>query len=86
MPHTIGETDILFYLTNMPTPRMQKHIKIASECGHVTVIYWKRFNIAYKTGLTDRVLELPIEASFLNNHGLFRIIAFFIFALLFVAK
>jgi succinoglycan biosynthesis protein ExoL len=81
MNHTIEKTDILCYLTNFPTPRMQKKIKVAAQCGKVTVIYWKRSDIAFKSGLADSVLEIPVRASFYNNRGLFRIIAFIIFAL-----
>lgn len=81
MSHTIEETDILCYLTNFPTPRMQKKIKVAAKRGKVTLVYWKRSDVAFESGLADRVLEIPVRASFLNNRGLFRIIAFIIFAL-----
>jgi len=81
MHHTIEESDILCYLTNFPTPRMQKKIKVAAKCGKVTLIYWKRSDVAFESGLAGRVLEIPVRASFLNNRGLFRIIAFIIFAL-----
>jgi succinoglycan biosynthesis protein ExoL len=81
MSHTIEETEILCYLTNFPTPRMQKKIKVAALCGKVTLIYWKRSDTDFKSGLPDSILEIPIPASFFNNRGLFRIIAFIIFAL-----
>ena len=80
MPHTIEQTDILFYLTNLPTPRMQKHMKAAADHGNVTVIYWKRFNIPYQTGLADKILEIPVKTSFSQNHGFFRLVGFFIYA------
>jgi glycosyltransferase involved in cell wall biosynthesis len=60
---------------------MQKKIKIAAECGKVTIIYWKRSAVAFKSGLSDSVLEIPVAASFVNNKGFCRIVAFMIFAL-----
>lgn len=80
MPHTVEETDILCYLTNFPGPRMQKQINVASTCGKVTLVYWKRSDIAYKSGLSDSVLEIPVLAAFFNNRSIFRMIAFMIFA------
>lgn len=79
--HTVDETEILCYLTNFPTPRMQKKIKVAAECGKVTVVYWKRSAVDFKSGLADSVLEIPVAASFGNTRGFCRIIAFLIFAL-----
>jgi glycosyltransferase involved in cell wall biosynthesis len=80
MSHAIEETEILCYLTNFPTPRMQKKIKVAARCGKVTLIYWKRSDVAFKSGLPDSVLEIPVPAKFSNNRGLFRIVAFILFA------
>ena len=80
MSHVIEETDILCYLTNFPTPRMQKKIKVAARCGRVTLVYWKRSDVAFQSGLPDSVVEIPISAKFLNNRGLSRIIAFILFA------
>lgn len=81
MPHSIEQTDILFYLTNMPTPRMQKHMMAATHHGHVTIIYWKRYNIPFQTGLSGIVLEVPVKTSFSQSHGFFRLVGFFIYAL-----
>lgn len=80
MSHLVEETDILCYLTNFPTPRMQKKIKVAAQCGKVTLIYWKRTKVDFKSGLSDSVLEIPVPATFFNNRSFFRIIAFIIFA------
>lgn len=79
--HTIEETEILCYLTNFPTPRMQKKIKVAAGCGKVTVVYWKRSAVDFKSGLPDNILEIPVAASWGNNRGFCRIVAFMIFAL-----
>ncbi|MEN6420700.1 MAG: hypothetical protein ABFD76_02040, partial [Smithella sp.] len=79
--HTIEETEILCYLTNFPTPRMQKKIKVAAGCGKVTVVYWKRSAVDFKSGLPDSILEIPVAASWGNNRGFCRIVAFMIFAL-----
>jgi len=81
MSHSIEETDILCYLTNFPTPRMQKKIKVAAGCGKVTVVYWKRQAVDFRSGLPDRILEIPVAASCGNNRGFCRIVAFMIFAL-----
>lgn len=79
MKHAISETDILGYFTNFPTPRMQKIIRAASGQGRVSVIYWKRSNIDFQSGLSDCAREIPVVASFLHNRGICRIIAFLIF-------
>ena len=77
---SVPETDILCYFTNMPTPRMQKIIRAASKQGQVSVIYWKRSDMDFQSGLADCATEIPVSASFLNNRGVFRMIAFLLFA------
>ena len=74
------EADILCYFTSMPTPRMQKIVRAASKQGTVRVIYWKRSGLEFQSGLGDCATEIPVSASFLNNRGLCRILAFLIFA------
>ncbi len=76
----LSEADILCYFTNMPTPRMQKIVRAASKQGRVCVIYWKRSAMEFQSGLSDCAAEIPVAASFLNNRGLCRILAFLIFA------
>ena len=77
---SVPEADILCYFTNMPTPRMQKIIRAASKQGQVSVIYWKRSDMDFQSGLADCATEIPVSASFLNNRGVFRMIAFLLFA------
>ncbi|MFO7568526.1 MAG: glycosyltransferase [Smithellaceae bacterium] len=79
MNHEISQTDILCYFTNFPTPRMQKIIRAVSGQGKVSLIYWKRSDIDFQSGLSDCAREIPVAASFLHNRGLCRIIAFLIF-------
>jgi succinoglycan biosynthesis protein ExoL len=81
MSHTIEQTDILCFFTNVPCPRLQKKVKIASTQGKVTLVYWKRPGTVYNIGLSQKALLIPIEASFMNNRGLFRFLVFFIFLL-----
>ena len=59
---------------------MQKIIRAASSQGRVSVIYWKRFGIDFRSGLSDCATEIPVSASFLHNRGICRTIAFLIFA------
>jgi len=77
--HTIDQTDILFFFTNTPCPRLQKKIKIASKCGRTTVIYWQRSVFSFETGLKENVLEIPIQAVLFSGRGLWRILSFLIF-------
>lgn len=77
--HSINETDILFFLTNTPSPQLQKIANIASNHGKVTIIYWKRAANTYNITLNNKILERPVLSSFSNNKGLFRMIASLIF-------
>jgi len=75
----LEKTEILFFLTNTPCPRLQKKIKAASKCANTSVIYWLRSNYSFETGLTDLALLLPIKGNFLNSNGIWRIVSFLIF-------
>ena len=79
--HTLEETDILFYLTNMVLPHIHRHICAAHAEGRVTVIYWKRAGYDFQSRLPEGVLEIPVEAAFFSRHSAGRLISFFIFAL-----
>jgi len=77
--HGIEETEILCFFTNVPCPRLQKKVKRASTKAKVTLVYWKRPSPSYSVNLQGHARSIPIEASFINNKGFCRIIAFLIF-------